>query len=294
MRLLDHAVFHIVMGVVICLNVLVVAQETNYVVSCRHKEEEACEEGFHLIRLANVGFICIYGVETCLRFYAMGLKLFTRQWLNVMDVFVIIMGTFEIASSFLMESVGVDLNVQLLRIFRALRLVRSLRLLLWIVELYQLVAGFFHAARALLWGSIMLLILIFLFAVIAVDIIHPRNKTLENVHEVRYYTILILYYTILYYTILYCTVLYCTIICYTMLCYAMLYYVMLYYTILYYTILFYAILYYTVLYYTILLLYYTILARGRLLQGRLQLGPADHAVLPAVCGGDRRLGYHDT
>jgi len=183
-KIMDHKTFDLVMGAIIFANVFVIAWETNANVVCEDLSEaerqldDMCNSSktIHV----NVVFICIYLVEISSRLFVLGFVEFMKNGLNVIDMIVIAVGAFEIASDLLMVSTGDIPNIQILRIFRVLRLVRAVRVLQFFPELYAMVQGFASAMRAMFWGLVMILILLFIWSILAVEFVHPRNEKVEH------------------------------------------------------------------------------------------------------------------
>lgn len=62
------------------------------------------------------------------------------------------------------------------RTLRVVRLLRAGRLLISIPEIYILMSGLASALKPILFGSIMLLSVIILWAIIVVEFLHPTNS----------------------------------------------------------------------------------------------------------------------
>eukprot|EP00435_Cladocopium_sp_Y103_P054612 s261_g17.t2 len=66
-------------------------------------------------------------------------------------------------------------NLSVLRIFRVIRLLRAGRLLIIVPELYILVSGLATSMKAIFFGAILLASVIFVWAIVTVELIHPVN-----------------------------------------------------------------------------------------------------------------------
>jgi len=114
-------------------------------------------------------FTFIFITEACLRYRRLKSAWFTDWW-NLFDGFLIFLNVIDV---FILKftSAGNFRLVSVIRIFRVLRLCRLLRLFGLFRELWLLVSGLGSVAPTLFWGITLLMIFIFIFAIIAAQVI---------------------------------------------------------------------------------------------------------------------------
>eukprot|EP00435_Cladocopium_sp_Y103_P047846 s453_g14.t1 len=72
-----------------------------------------------------------------------------------------------------------ELSEDARKIFRVLRLLRAGRLLISVPELYILVSGLTTSIKAIFFGSIMLASVVFVWAIVMVELVHPLNVEID-------------------------------------------------------------------------------------------------------------------
>lgn len=162
--------FELVVGVVTLINLCVVVLETNKRADCRsagHSEDD-CDLGVGY-RMINIGFLLIYSVEISARVYVDRMT-FLQNWWNFLDVVIVSLSALaEILN-------GVFPSMAFLRMFRTVRLFRSVRFVTIQRELYLLVHGFLSTMRALFWAAILMIGLLTMWSILAVEVLHPINR----------------------------------------------------------------------------------------------------------------------
>ncbi len=128
--------------------------------------------GWYFTAVDN-SFLALYTFELLLKFFVFQQRFFKSSW-NLFDLFIV--GTSYLAwldyFSAAMASVNTDI-LRVLRMFRAIRALRALRVLRTVSFLRQLqdiVATIFKSIPALMSTGLLLVIMLFIFAVIAMEL----------------------------------------------------------------------------------------------------------------------------
>lgn len=128
-------------------------------------------------------FLVIYVTELSLRFFVFRLPVLRSNWVKL-DCFLV---TFAVMDVILQQvQIGGEILQQLMlvRMFRLARLARAVRLLVTFQTLWMLVQGLLHSVMTLFWTFVMIITLVFIFAVLGMELIgvdlnlpldHPYN-----------------------------------------------------------------------------------------------------------------------
>jgi len=129
----------------------------------------------------DIGFNVIYLSEFTLRVYAHGHRYF-QSLMNVVDTVIVACGAVESAAFLLSveENDQVDGRFGVLRIFRFLRILRVVRLVSLFKSLVIIIGALFNVTKNLSIGLILLLIVIYLFALIAVKVVAEDPRYLGD------------------------------------------------------------------------------------------------------------------
>ncbi|CAJ1377552.1 unnamed protein product [Effrenium voratum] len=142
-----------------------------------------CEPVPLWLTLVDYAFFLVYVAEFCLRFYAYGRICLRSNWVKF-DLFLIISSTCDLLLKLLNVQNDLLNQVMLVRMLRLLRLARAVRLMVQFQTLWQLVQGLLHSVTTLLWTFLLVMILIYIFAIIGIEFIavdaelpedHPYN-----------------------------------------------------------------------------------------------------------------------
>lgn len=153
-----------VMGFAVAVNALCLAAETEV-------PQNLDTQSF--FRTSDLVFLAIFTFEFLLRIFAYGLGCL-RAPVMALDAVIVLAGwvTEIIIPIVLSSEPDVDLDVlQTLKVLRVLRAVRVLRMLTMFKDLWLVVQSFFLCLRPLVWTVMFILIIIFLFAMFAVELI---------------------------------------------------------------------------------------------------------------------------
>ncbi|CAE7319796.1 Catsper1 [Symbiodinium natans] len=156
----------LLLGLIICSNMVVVILET-----------DATADNLLAplwMRAANLVFLAVYTIEAAVKIYAWRWKYFHDSW-NLLDFTVVLLDmALTITALFQLSGSGVSM----LRIFRMGKMVRIFRVLRQIWELKILLMSFAAAAKSIVFGMVMVLIMMTSWSVLAVQFLHPINKEL--------------------------------------------------------------------------------------------------------------------
>eukprot|EP00440_Ansanella_granifera_P038386 gb/GFBE01041649.1/.p1 GENE.gb/GFBE01041649.1/~~gb/GFBE01041649.1/.p1 ORF type:complete len:647 (+),score=157.18 gb/GFBE01041649.1/:2-1942(+) len=129
-------------------------------------------------------FFGIYVIEFGLRYYTYGRAVLKSNWVKF-DLFLVISSTLDI----LLQQIKIEneiLNqIMLVRIMRLARLARAVRLMVQFRVLWQLVQGLMHSVGTLLWTFILVMLLIYGFAIMGIEFIQlDTNLPLDHPYNV--------------------------------------------------------------------------------------------------------------
>jgi len=172
---LSHSSFDFVIGLIIALNAVCIAVESNLTKrSSDDADQLSIDEVWGLwgLKAADNVFLWIYVVELGMRFFAYGARAWRDNWVKF-DAFLIGTGLvdFILTLTALVNSLG-D-NLTLMRMMRLMRLARAVRLVSQFRTLWLLVNGLLHCIQTICWTFLLMAALILFFAIVGVEIINP-------------------------------------------------------------------------------------------------------------------------
>ncbi|CAE7712997.1 unnamed protein product, partial [Symbiodinium sp. CCMP2456] len=135
------------------------------------------------LKVVDYAFFLIYLVEFLLRVYTYGLKVLKSAWIKF-DLFLVLSSMVDITLQQLSTSSEIlnQINqIMLVRILRLARLARAVRLMVQFRVLWQLVQGLLHSVSTLLWTFLMVMILVYGFAIVGIETINV-DQTLPLDH----------------------------------------------------------------------------------------------------------------
>eukprot|EP00929_Paragymnodinium_shiwhaense_P011750 TRINITY_DN11796_c0_g2_i1.p1 TRINITY_DN11796_c0_g2~~TRINITY_DN11796_c0_g2_i1.p1 ORF type:complete len:751 (-),score=212.70 TRINITY_DN11796_c0_g2_i1:111-2363(-) len=174
-KFLESSLFDRLVATVIAVNVLVIGAETNW------RIQNLSGEGlwgdvwlaFHYI------FSFIYFCELMLRLLVERMLFFSRKnadlrW-NLFDLMLVLASTIDILADLTLQAWSPGGNslstVRLLRILRLLRIMRILRVMRFLKDLRAMVHGIIMSVRSLVWALILLILIMYVFAVLIMQIL---------------------------------------------------------------------------------------------------------------------------
>eukprot|EP00434_Breviolum_minutum_P035935 symbB.v1.2.031823.t1/scaffold3737.1/size52626/3 len=116
-------------------------------------------------------FAAVYIAEFGLRLYTYGIPVLRSNWVKF-DLFLILSSMLDIALKQVATVSEVLTQILLVRILRLARLARAVRLMVQFRVLWQLVQGLLHSVSTLLWTFLMVMILVYGFAIVGIETIH--------------------------------------------------------------------------------------------------------------------------
>lgn len=169
--------FELAVAAVMLANLVVVVKETNDRSECRDKlpvnnDAFTCDESAPL-RITHFALLFTYMLEIAARWYVDQRRFFDNPW-NISDVVIVCLSVLAELLNGAFPSLG------FLRIFRTLRLFRSIRAVVVQRELYIIVHGFAGTMKALFWAAILMMGLLTMWSILAVEAIHPINRRLDQ------------------------------------------------------------------------------------------------------------------
>jgi voltage-gated sodium channel len=165
-RILHAPLFEHLMAVVIILNFVVVILDTDY--------DASGEDAPVWVDVCSWGVLITFVLELILRVFTYRGEFPLERW-NVFDFIIITL-------DFTMSLIGLFgsgfINLSGLRILRLARLARVTKIVQVFPELRLMLAGLAGAMHAILWGTVLLFTVLLIWAVMAVQFIHPINEEL--------------------------------------------------------------------------------------------------------------------
>jgi len=173
--------FETFMGMIIIFNICLIVYEANQDAQCHPEYTDnwsECPFRGEMVPLLGIGnyvLLVLYSIESCARAFAERERFLCNLW-NVIDLVTVLLGWM----SLLLQNI---INPNLLRLSRLVRVLRAARVFISIPEFYLLVSGLYSSFKAILFGSFMLLSTIVVWAIIAVEVLHPMTAKLTFVSE---------------------------------------------------------------------------------------------------------------
>ena len=160
-------------GSLIAGNAILIGFETE--LSLSHESSDSRE----LLSAMEDVFLAIYAIELALRIFALGWRSAHDRWMQF-DAFVVFVG---LAGKLLSTAMGVNemvSNIMLIRMFRLMRLIRALRMLKVFKQMWSLVYGILTSAGTMISTLGLLVLCIYLFACLGVDLISMDEDLATN------------------------------------------------------------------------------------------------------------------
>jgi len=157
--------FNIFMAVVVLLNTVVLAFETDF----GPKKDAGFEEvGGWLI--VETTFTCIYLFELSVRFSIERWNWF-RSWWNYLDLLLAIAALTDLIMTICKSNAATLGMLSMLRLARLSRFVRMLKLLRVVQGFYVVMMGAYHALCSMMWVSVAMIVGLFIFSIVATQTI---------------------------------------------------------------------------------------------------------------------------
>lgn len=131
--------------------------------------------------LINSAFLFLFLLEISLRMCADGILNFFKTFWGIFDTIVTVFGVLDVWVLTPLADVGSPLStLTALRVFRLLRLVRIVRLLRFSSELVLLVRTLAESLRAVFWMGVLMIGVLYLFAVMCCTLLLPAIDALGD------------------------------------------------------------------------------------------------------------------
>jgi hypothetical protein len=182
-RVITSRYFDFGMGIVIMLNALTIGMETSI---ARDKRE--IPKSLHMLEYT---FLIVYCVELAMRVYVSGVKVaLSNNWVKF-DAVMVAAGVLNLflTVSALGGSAATSVvdNVNMLKMLRLFRLAKTVRVLVQFRTLWMLIQGLMYAVLPMFWTAIIMSVVIYVFAVIAMEIITPSDANDDYNIAARHY-----------------------------------------------------------------------------------------------------------
>mmetsp|Transcript_76027 Transcript_76027/g.211265 ORF Transcript_76027/g.211265 Transcript_76027/m.211265 type:complete len:479 (-) Transcript_76027:183-1619(-) len=168
-------------GMITLANLACIIMETDSCAKCIGLNEQAMEHCVSQVELAwrfiNRSFVALYAVELFCRVYVYRRNVFRDRW-NIFDLSIVFLSIAEVLLT--AQGAKVSPSMPSLRTFRLGRLLRTVKLLRYFPELNSYIRGFIQALSAMLWGFVVILLMLLLWAIFSVTVLGPVSVTLDN------------------------------------------------------------------------------------------------------------------
>lgn len=166
-KLINNRFFDLVISLCVLANLVFVVWETDM-----KAEDRKVPEWLESVMLCMTVLYC---VELAIRLWALRCKFFSEQE-NMIDFVAVVVDLVILVVRSLPNTIPSMSILRIFRILRALRILRAVRTMYCFRELYMLLHGFMSAMRAIFWSTILLCLILTMWAVVAVEVIHPLNS----------------------------------------------------------------------------------------------------------------------
>ncbi|CAK9064822.1 unnamed protein product [Durusdinium trenchii] len=167
--------WEIAVSLVICGNFVVIILEANYGAACDGDMVSGCVPGY--LAVVNYCFVGFYTLEALATLFVYRARVCRDHW-TLFDLCIVLMAWVDMLVSAIVTTAGLQ-EVQLLRLFRIARLARAARIVHMSPELRAMMNGVISALTTVFWGLIMVMLLLAVWAVLAVELLHD---TAQDVH----------------------------------------------------------------------------------------------------------------
>lgn len=181
-QFISSSFFDSFIGLIILVNAVIIGYEAELSVQIPFGCDEQCKcdqatstgNCFAMpqwLQAVDYVFAAVYIAEFCLRLYTYGIPVLRSNWVKF-DLFLILSSMLDIALKQVATVSEVLTQILLVRILRLARLARAVRLMVQFRVLWQLVQGLLHSVSTLLWTFLMVMILVYGFAIVGIETIH--------------------------------------------------------------------------------------------------------------------------
>mmetsp|Transcript_57805 Transcript_57805/g.137636 ORF Transcript_57805/g.137636 Transcript_57805/m.137636 type:complete len:648 (-) Transcript_57805:108-2051(-) len=176
--LLSWVWFDFCVGLVILCNSVTIGVESIH--KTKAEAGEAAVMPLYIGIFDNI-FLAVYALELSLRIFAYGLKAFQNSWVRF-DALLVGSGVFEILLSAFLSGAGQLEQLMLVRMLRLTRLARMVRFFSQFRVLWALVSGLMHSVNTLVWTFVLIISLLYIFAVLSIDLM-PKEEGASDAYN---------------------------------------------------------------------------------------------------------------
>mmetsp|Transcript_80261 Transcript_80261/g.141668 ORF Transcript_80261/g.141668 Transcript_80261/m.141668 type:complete len:587 (-) Transcript_80261:28-1788(-) len=182
-KMMSHWSFDAAVGIVILANAATLGIETHIKKTVPLGCSEDCSDCSQqldmslqcypvpeIVVLSDTVFLAIYTLEIILRLGVYGISVLNSNWIKF-DAFLVFTSVLEFILANLNIEAAVLEQVMVVRILRAAKLARALRLMVQFQTLWQLVQGLMHSVGTLLWTFLLVMVLICVSAIFGMELI---------------------------------------------------------------------------------------------------------------------------
>eukprot|EP00928_Gymnodinium_smaydae_P042861 TRINITY_DN28831_c0_g2_i2.p1 TRINITY_DN28831_c0_g2~~TRINITY_DN28831_c0_g2_i2.p1 ORF type:complete len:519 (+),score=66.38 TRINITY_DN28831_c0_g2_i2:88-1557(+) len=173
-ELLESSAFETTVGLLIVLNLAISVYETDV------SAEPQLEEPPAWLGAVNTLMFCVFLSEVCLRIMAFQSKFF-KPWIswNTFDLFLVLSDCLLMLVRLFNTDVMQNGALRVLRICRAFRIVHAIRIWPFFRELYVMLHSLIGAFKAMIWSTVLLMLMLTLFGIVAVELINPLVREID-------------------------------------------------------------------------------------------------------------------
>ncbi|OLQ06521.1 Ankyrin-1 [Symbiodinium microadriaticum] len=183
----DHPAFDVFFACVVLLNSILIGVDVENTLSCR--DQPVCDARPGWLQATQISCTVLFVLELVIRVTASGIQIFcSEDWLWILlDVLIVALSVWEIVVdiALLVEPDQEAMNegvsgIASLKAFRIIRLTRILktaqlmRVFRFVMALRTLVQSVLHTLKALMWALLLLLLIVYVFAVLFTQAIHDH------------------------------------------------------------------------------------------------------------------------
>lgn len=182
-RMVLHPAFDLAFALVVVTNSIYIGMEVQYSMT---NLSNAGNFVFHII---GAIYAFLFTIELGLRIWGLGCRTFfcSQDWAwSLLDIFIVATSLWEFGL-FLMDALATDGDAgsisgvsglkafRIVRLTRLLKTVKLMRIFRFVLALRMLITSILHTLKSLFWALILLLLIVYVFAVLFVQAVHDHR-----------------------------------------------------------------------------------------------------------------------
>lgn len=175
--ILNHRYYDTCVGLLAALSLFLVIIDTD------HRAADIPSPDW--LNVINFTCLLVFSIEALLQVYVRRADILSCKW-TVFDMTIVAADVIVFFVEFLWEDVPSVAFLRLVKAVRVLRFVRVVRTLKFFHELYYMLHGFVSAMRAIFWSTVLLFVMLTVWAIVAVEFIHPVNERVADAGLYQY------------------------------------------------------------------------------------------------------------